>query len=255
MTQLFIPETNISSLAALNYFAFYRQYRIFDASALPYFQKCVSIRNEVIMLLSQKDTIENIIVKLQNSKVGLLDALQIEIRPLLAYSCLIQSEVFEGKQIPISYNIANDEDLNKLALEIYYAADLPYLHLITEVGLVFDKLQKQLSKAFPKMFETDITPFLAAQDAIRRMDVEDENSLIEELNTIQTIFLQAHKHLALISEEQNFDDAYWTQIFMLAENIGMSQEDLRKNSIHFFYAKLQNKQDANKRMQEVNSKV
>jgi hypothetical protein len=242
-------ETNIAALPAINYFAFYRQYKIFESGALPYFQQASRLRNELIMLLRQKDTTENLIIKLENSKVGLQDALQIEVRPLLAMACLATEETFEGKRLPILCNVSSDTELTKLAVEFYDNLDLPYYTIIGEVGLIFDKLQRQLSKAFPKLFETDLTPFISAQDALRRIDVENENSIFEELQNIQATFLQAHKPLALLGEEQNFSDAYWTETFMLADKLGMSQEYLSKNSISNFYAKLQNSNDKHKQME------
>jgi hypothetical protein len=252
MTTQFFFETNIAALPALNYFAFYRQYKIFEAGAAPYFQESKRIRDEVIYLLREGDTPANLITKLENSKQGLLDGLQIELRPLLALSCLCTEQTFEGKRMPVSCNVANDEALNKLAIEIYDNYNSDYFAMITHVGIMFEKMQRQLSKAFPKLFETDLAPFVAAQAAIRRIDLEDEDSLMAELRNIQTAFLQAHKPLALISDEQNFDDAYWTETFQLADKLGMSQADLAINSISAYFAKLQNRKEKDKKTEEIN---
>lgn len=243
---IFTPETNITALPAINYFAFYRQYSIYMAGAADYFQMSSTIKNELIWLLQKKDSPENIITKLENSKVGLLDALNMEARPIKALACLWREEIFEGKRIPVFCDVEDDNSLEKVALELYEQLNLPYFVLVTECGLIYNKLQKQLSKAYPKLFPIDNAPFLAAQDAIRRIDLDNENSLLEELTTIQTVFLQAYKPLPLISDEQDFKDEYWTQIFMLAAEAGFSQSDLKTNSISYFYSKLQKRNSGKK---------
>jgi hypothetical protein len=245
----FIFETNITSLPAINYFAFFKHYRLFDAAGNNIFQESVAIKNQVIKLLRSKDKPENIILKLENSKIGLADSLNANARALWALACLCTKIEFEGKLMSSNLNAANDEEVNELGLQIYEELNIPYFELITEIGLVYQKLQRQLTKAYPECFKIDNAPFTAVQDAIRRMNVEDENSLLTELQNIQNVFLLAEQTTDLLGESANFEETYWAELLGLANNLGFTQEQLQKNSIAMFYASLQNAKNKNKQME------
>lgn len=249
----YLFENSINSLSALNYFAFYKHFQIFQAS-LPFeFQSQIQLINTVIQRVRLNEPKENTIQHLENLKKGIADTYNNSYRALVALACLCQKYKEDGKTYKTTVDVCNDEELIVFAQEIYQNLGENYWYLVQDISAKFDTLQTQLQGMYPAVFKKNLAPFFAAKDAllsIRPEDITDpdkEDPIEAAMVRIQEAFLKANQPIKLLvkpeDKEQDFETAYWKEVLQMSQTLGYDQTWLRNNSIATFYARLQNEKD------------